>query len=114
MIRLADFNLHVGCEGGGQSQPRPKNPENQRVAALDEFDPAAQADAQRFKPLRFLVINRDLADDGANPRRELVQPDESVRGFSSGCHSKAKISRLAGKSMNPTGGGLRIAVGELR
>ena len=81
MVRLADFNLHMGREPGGHSQPRTENFEDQRVTALDEFDAAAKTDPERFEALHFLIVNRDLADDGADMRRELIQPDESAGGL---------------------------------
>jgi hypothetical protein len=114
MSRLADFHLHVAGEGGGDAQPRTEHFEDQRVAALDQLHAAAQAHTQRLEALHLLVVNRDFADDGTNTRRELVQPDESVCGLACGCHSDGKINWLDGKSMNPTAGELRFAVGELR
>jgi hypothetical protein len=86
MIRLADFHLHMAGQGGGQAQARTKNFQDQRVAALDEFDAAAQTHTKSFEALHFLVINRDFADHGADMRRELVQPDESVCGLICRCH----------------------------
>jgi hypothetical protein len=114
MIRLADFHLDVGSETGGNAQPGAENFQDQRVAAFDEFDAAAQADTQRFEALHFLIVRLNVTDDRADPRRELVQPDEFDFGLASGCHSGSKISWPAGKSMNPAGDELRIAVGELR
>ena len=114
MIRLADFHLHIGREGGGNAQSRAKNFENQRVATFDELDPAAQTDAQRFETKHLLIISFDVADDRADTRRELIQTDECSFDLASGCHSDSKISWPHEKSMNPTVGGLLIGVGGLR
>jgi hypothetical protein len=40
--------------------------------------------------LHFLIVGRDLADDGADARRKQVQPDKSGRGLNCSCHSVAK------------------------
>lgn len=96
MIGLADFDLHVRRQCGGQSQPRAKNLEDQRIAKLDEFHAPAEAHAERFEALHLLVVGCDLADDGADARRELIQPDEF--GLNCVCHSGGKISCPARKS----------------
>ena len=76
MVWLADFNLHIGRERGRQTQPRTENFQDQRITELDQFHPAAQAHAERFKPLHLLVVGRDLADDGTDTRLKLIQPDK--------------------------------------
>jgi len=82
MARLADLHLHIGRERGGKAQPRAEHFEDQRVADLDQLHAAAETDAERLEPLHLLVVGRDPADDGADPRREQIQPDESGRGLS--------------------------------
>ena len=114
MVRLADFHLHLGCEMSGHTQPRTENFQDQRVAGLDQFHTAAKTDAQGLEALHFLIVRRDAADDGTNPRWKLIQPDEFSFNLARGCHSGSKISWLEDKSMNPTAGGLRFAVGGLR
>jgi len=98
MARLADFDLHIGRERGGDSEPRAENFENERVAELDQFHAPAKAHAERLETLHLLVVGRDLADDGADARREQVQPDESGRGLISGSHNAVKVNCPTRKS----------------
>ena len=72
MVRLADFNLHIGCEGGGHAQSRAKNFDDQRITHFDQLHAAAKTDAESFETLHFLIIGRDVADHGANARLESI------------------------------------------
>ena len=76
MVRQTDFHPHMGRERGGHTQPRAENFEDERVTGFDQLDAAAEADAERFEPLHLLIVGLDVADDRADPRRELIQPDE--------------------------------------
>ena len=114
MVWLADFHLDMRGQPGGQPEAGTENFEDQRVAALDEFDAAAEADAEGFEALHLFIVGLDVADDRADPRRELIQPDKLESGLACGCHSDSKISWPEEKSMNPAAGRLRNAVGELR
>ena len=98
MAGLADFHLHVGRERGGNAQPRAENFQDERVAHFDQFHAAAKAHAKRLEALHFLVVGRDLADDGADTRRKQIQPDESGCGLISGSHNLVKINCPTRKS----------------
>ena len=81
MIRQADFDLHIRRKRGGQSQPRAKNFEDQRVAHFDQLHATAEADAQCFEALHLLIIGRDAPDNSTDARRELIQPNEFSFGL---------------------------------
>jgi len=98
MAGLADFDLHIRRKRGRNAQPRTKNFEDEWVAHFDQFHAAAKAYAERLEALHLLVIDRDLADNGADARREQVQPDKSGRSLISGSHNAVKINCLTRKS----------------
>lgn len=98
MTGLADFHLHIGRERSGDAQPRAENFEDERIAELDQLNAPAEADTKRFEALHLLVVGRDCADDGADARREQIQPDESRLGVISGCHNVVKLNCPTSKS----------------
>ena len=98
MVRLADLHLHIRRKRGGYPQPRAENFEDQRVANFDQFHAPAEAHAECLQALHLLVVGRDLPDDGADARREQIQPDESGRGLISGSHNDVKLNFPTRKS----------------
>ena len=81
MAGLADFDADARGELGGQAEPRAEHFQDDRVAGADEFHAAAQAHAQRLEALRFLVVGLDAAHDGADARRQLIEPHRGEQAF---------------------------------
>jgi len=97
MAGLADFHRDARGEFGGQPEARAENFQDERIAGADEFQPAANADAERLEPLRVLVVGRDAAHHGADARRQFIQPDER-NGLCISCHNENKIILPANQS----------------
>ena len=76
MAGLADLDVDSRGERGGQAELRTEHAENQRIAASDQLDAAADANAQHFQALHFLVVGLDAPHDGANARRQRIQTNQ--------------------------------------
>ena len=103
MAGLADLDADARGERGGQAKLRAEHAENQRIAALDQFDTAAHAHAKHLETLRFLVVGLDAPHDGANARRQRVQANHLFRNMVNCCHDLCKISFPASMSNTPRG-----------
>jgi hypothetical protein len=114
MAGLADFDHDAHGEFGGQTEARAEDFQDERIANADEFKAATDADAERFEPLRVLVLGRDAAHHGTDARRQFVQPDER-NGLCFGCHNENKIILPANpsKSIRRRGPGLLAVCGLL-
>ena len=103
MAGLADFHAHARGQLGGQAEPRAENFQDERIARADQFHAAAHADAERFEALRVLVVGFNAAHNGADARRQFIEPHGGGRLFN-GCHNDDKISFPACKSNLPRTG----------
>ncbi len=92
MAGLADLDTNARGELRGQAELRTKHAEYQRIAATDQLDAAAHANAHHFQALHFLVIGLDAPHDGANARRERIQTNQFFWSMVNCCHSLCKIS----------------------
>ena len=100
MAGLADFHADAGRQFGGQAQPGAENFQDERIAGADEFHAATHANTQRFQTVGVLVVGLDAAHDGAEARRQFIEPHRGDR-LSNSCHNDDKISFPASKSNSP-------------
>jgi len=103
MAGLANFDTDAGGKFGGKAELRAEYAKDERIAAPDQLDAAAHANAKHFEALHFLVVGFDAPHDGANARRQLVQASQRLRGMVYCCHSLSKISFPAAMSNPPRG-----------
>jgi hypothetical protein len=73
MAGLANLDTDAGGEFGGQAELRAKYTEDERIAAPNQLDAAANTHAEHLEALHFLVVGFYAPHDGANARRQLVQ-----------------------------------------
>ena len=104
MAGLANFDTDAGGKFGGKAELRAEYAKDERIAAPDQLDAAAHANAKHFEALHFLVVGFDAPHDGANARRQLVQASQRLRGMVYCCHSLCKISLPAAMSNSPREG----------
>ena len=100
MAGLADFHADARGQFGGDAQPRAENFQDERIARADEFHAPAHADAERFQAVGVLVVGGDAAHDGADARRQFIEPHRGGR-LVNNCHNDDKISFPPGKSNPP-------------
>ena len=101
MAGLADFHADSGGKFRGQAKLRAEYAEDERIAATNQLDAAANAHAEHLQALHFLVVGFDAPHDGANARRQLVQAGQRLCGMVNCCHSLSKISLPAAMSNSP-------------
>lgn len=97
MAGLADFHADARRELGGNAQPGAENFQDERIARPDEFHAAAHADAERLEPVGVLIVHLDAAHDGADARRQFIEP-HGRGGLVNGCHNAGKLSFPAAMS----------------
>ena len=100
MAGLADFHADARSQLGRQAQPRTKNFQDERIARADEFHAAADTNTKRFEAVRVLVAGLNTAHNGADARRQFIEPHGGGK-LVNGCHNDDKISLPAGKSNPP-------------
>ena len=97
MAGQADFHADARRKLGRNAQPRAKNFQDERIACPNEFNAAADADAECLEPVRILIVHFDAAHDGTDMRRQFIKP-HGGGGLVNGCHNACKISFPAAKS----------------